>query len=307
MTPKSQPDRVYTYPVGIGREGWSTPVGLTSVISKTVNPAWTVPASIHREHAQKGDKLPRVVLAGPNNPLGAHAMRLAVSGYLIHGTNKPYGIGLQVSHGCIQLYPEDIESLFDKIKIGTSVNIIHQPYLTAWHEETLYLEANEPLPKWRNNKKQLRKQLLKKLKRERLNPGQEIDWTRVQTILERANGIPTPILKNSPNLTELTEQAPQLKHPERLYQQPVAEELRNDDWALLVACFDNETEAQQLAVMLNHQGPIIPARKVQKDRSYYVVAGPFKNKADMQSAAKRIKFDFELSAKPMPPQLASDS
>lgn len=305
--PKNQPDKVFTYPVGIGREGWSTPMGLTRIISKTVNPTWNVPESIHQEHAQKGDKLPAVVRAGPDNPLGKYAMRLAVPGYLIHGTNKPYGIGMQVSHGCIQLYPEDIEKLFDKVNIGTSVNIVHQPYLTAWHEGMLYLEANEPLQKWANNKAQLKKQLLKTLNQISRKRQVDIDWAKVETILARADGIPAPILKNSPALTELAENALQLSHPVQFYEQPVVEELSKVDWALLVASFDNEIEARQLATMLNHQGPIIPARKVQKDSSYYVIAGPFKNKAEMQAAAKRIKLDFELKAKPLKPQIASES
>lgn len=305
--PKNQPDKVYTYPVGIGREGWSTPMGLTKIISKTVNPAWTVPASIHQEHAQKGDKLPNVVVSGPNNPLGKFAMRLAIPGYLIHGTNKPYGIGLQVSHGCIQLYPEDIETLFDKIRVGTAVNIVHQPYLTAWQDSVLYLEANEPLQKWEKNKSQLKKQLFKNLKKISQTHQVDIDWERVETIIQQANGIPTPILRNSPGFAELVDNALLLSHPIRLFQQPVIEELRHTDWALLVASFDNENEAQELTVMLNHQGPIIPARKVQKDQNYYVIAGPFKNKAEMLSVAKRIKLDFELKATPLKPQMVSEA
>ncbi|MGZ4995255.1 MAG: L,D-transpeptidase family protein, partial [Methylobacter sp.] len=143
--PKKQPNKVYTYPVGIGRQGWNTPMGQTSIVAKDANPSWTVPESIHREHAEKGDSLPKVVGSGPNNPLGLYAMRLGFPGYLIHGTNKPYGIGMQISHGCVQLYPEDIEVLFKKATVGMPVRIIHQPYLTAWHQDMLYLEAHEPL------------------------------------------------------------------------------------------------------------------------------------------------------------------
>ncbi len=304
--PKNDSANVYTYPVGIGREGWSSPIGQTKIISKTVNPTWTVPASIHQEHAEKGDKLPSVINPGPENPLGKYAMRLAVPGYLIHGTNKPYGIGLQVSHGCIQLYPEDIESLFDKIRIGTSVNIVHQPYLVGWDANMLYLEANSPLQKWANQTPQLKKQLLKRLQQIGHERQVSIDWDRVESILEHANGIPTPIIKNSPTLAELTTLAPQLKHPEQFYQQPIIEPLENDDWALLVASFNNETEAQTLAAMLNHQGPIIPARKVHKDKNYYVIAGPFKDKSEMQAAAKRIKLDFELKPTPLKPLAAAE-
>ncbi|MFA5924829.1 MAG: L,D-transpeptidase family protein, partial [Methylococcaceae bacterium] len=162
--PKQKFGKVFTYPVGIGRQGWNTPMGLTSIVAKKANPSWVVPASIHQEHAEKGDSLPKVVAAGPDNPLGLYAMRLGFPGYLMHGTNKPYGIGMQVSHGCVQLYPEDIEVLFKKASVGMPVRIIHQPYLTAWHQDILYLEANEPLQKWTKDKSRLKKQLLKQLR-----------------------------------------------------------------------------------------------------------------------------------------------
>lgn len=155
--PKKERNKVFTYPVGIGRDGWNTPMGMTSVAVKTPNPDWHVPPSIHREHAEKGHYLPSVVRAGPDNPLGFYAMRLAIGSYLIHGTNKPFGIGMQISHGCVQMYPEDIEVLFKKVSVGTPVRIVHDPYLTAWSDDMLYLEANEPLEKWSNSKLQLKK------------------------------------------------------------------------------------------------------------------------------------------------------
>lgn len=105
--PPKQPDAVFTYPIGIGREGWNTPLGQTTIVAKTVNPAWIVPESIRREHAAKGDPLPKVVPPGPDNPLGKYALLLGFTSYLMHGTNKPYGVGMQVSHGCVRLYPED--------------------------------------------------------------------------------------------------------------------------------------------------------------------------------------------------------
>ena len=101
--------------------------------------------------------------------------------------------------------------------------------------------------------------------------------------------------------------AVQLKHPERLYQQPVVEELKDSDWSILVASFNGETEAQQLATMLNHQGPIIPARKIQKNNAYQVIAGPFKNKKEVNAVAKRIRMDFEIDVKPVKPRLISEN
>jgi len=303
--PKQQPDKVFTYPTGIGRQGWNTPMGLTSIVAKKANPTWVVPASIHQEHAQKGDSLPNVIAAGPDNPLGLYAMRLGFPRYLIHGTNKPYGIGMQISHGCVQLYPEDIEVLFKKASVGMPVRILHQPYLTAWDQDMLYLEANEPLQKWSQDKSRLKKNLLKQLRQISSKMNVSIDWKKVDSIIQRSDGIPTPILTQSPDISAIAANAVQLEHPELLYQQPVAGELKDSDWSILVASFDNEIEAQQLATMLNHQGPIIPARKVQKNNAYQVIAGPFKNKKEVNTVAKRIRMDFEIDVEPLKPRLIS--
>jgi L,D-transpeptidase ErfK/SrfK len=299
--PKKQPNKVFTYPVGIGRDGWNTPMGMTSVAVKTPNPDWHVPPSIHREHAEKGHFLPSVVRSGPDNPLGFYAMRLAIGSYLIHGTNKPFGIGMQISHGCVQMYPEDIEVLFKKVSVGTPVRIVHDPYLTAWHDNMLYLEANEPLENWANSKRQLKKQVSKELTKIAKQHNVSVDWDKVDRVILNANGIPTPVLVNSPDVAELSKAAVQLTHPDRLYGQPVTETLAESDWAMLVATFNNENDAQKLAAMLNHQGPPIPARKVQADNGYQVVAGPFKNKKHAKEAASRIRFDFEIEAKLLQP------
>lgn len=298
---KQPSNKVFTYPIGIGRQGWNTPMGLTRIVAKKANPTWVVPASIHQEHAEKGDSLPSVVAAGPNNPLGLYAMRLGFPRYLIHGTNKPYGIGMQISHGCVQLYPEDIEMLFKKVSVGMPVYIIHQPYLTAWHEDMLYLEANEPLQKWAQDKGRLKKQLLKQLRQVSSKKNVAIDWDKVDGIIERSDGIPTPILTQSPDLSDIVVNAVQLEHPQQLYQQPVVGELKDSDWSILVASFDSELEAQELATMLNHQGPIIPARKIKKNNAYQVIAGPFKNKKEVNAIAKRIRMDFEIDVKPLKP------
>lgn len=134
--------RVRSYPISIGRQNWSTPLGSTSIIAKHKNPAWHPPQSIRDEHAEQGDILPTVVPAGPDNPLGDHALRLGIPGYLIHGTNKPYGIGMRVTHGCIRMYPEDIEELFDKVTTSTQVHLIHEPVKLGWMGDVLFLEVH---------------------------------------------------------------------------------------------------------------------------------------------------------------------
>ena len=137
--------RVLTYPIGIGRVGWETPLGETTVVSKAKDPHWWVPASVRREHAEMGDPLPSVVPPGPDNPLGHRVLKLDMPGYLIHGTNAPYGVGMRVSHGCVRLYPENIELLYDLIAIGEAVTILNEPYLFGRAGGALFFEAHEPL------------------------------------------------------------------------------------------------------------------------------------------------------------------
>lgn len=136
---------VITHPISIGRQDWETPLGQTSIIAKKENPTWTPPESIKQEHAEKGDPLPDVIPAGPDNPLGLYAMRLGIPGYLIHSTNKPYGVGMRVSHGCIRMYPEDIETLFPVVKVGTPVTIVNQAVKVGWSGNSLYIEVHPPL------------------------------------------------------------------------------------------------------------------------------------------------------------------
>jgi L,D-transpeptidase ErfK/SrfK len=142
--PGEQP-RVSTYPVSIGDVDWRTPLGVTQVVAKVKNPSWNPPASIRAEHARDGEVLPAVVPPGPDNPLGEFALRLALPGYLIHGTNKPYGIGTRVTHGCVRLYPEHIARLYNELPVGTSVRIIDRPIKAGWRDGVLYLEVHPPL------------------------------------------------------------------------------------------------------------------------------------------------------------------
>ncbi len=139
------PLQVLTYPIGIGRVGWETPLGDTTVISKARDPSWYVPASVRRERAEMGSPLPAVVPPGPDNPLGHFVLKLDMPGYLIHGTNQPYGVGMRVSHGCIRLYPENIEPLYGMVGIGEAVTIINEPYLAGWRDGELYFESHSPL------------------------------------------------------------------------------------------------------------------------------------------------------------------
>ncbi len=131
---------VMTYPLGIGKEGWQTPVGHTTVAGKRKNPTWIPPASIRRESPD----LPEVFPPGPDNPLGDYSLDLGWPAYRIHGTNRPYGVGWRTSHGCIRMYPEDIEELFPLVAIGSRVNIIDTNYKLGWKDNRLWLEVFHP-------------------------------------------------------------------------------------------------------------------------------------------------------------------
>ena len=184
---------VHTYPVSIGRMDWKTPLGLTKVVAKEVDPAWRPPASIKAEHAREGDILPDVVPGGPDNPLGRHAMRLGVPGYLIHSTNKPFGIGMRVTHGCVRMYPEDIEGLFGMVPVGTSVRLIDQPVKVGRVGGELLLEVHEPLEEdnipIKISLEQAEKAVVAKLGPDM--PG--VDQTALRAAMEQISGMPVSI------------------------------------------------------------------------------------------------------------------
>jgi len=195
---KNQPQVVYTHPIGIGRVGWKTPEGTTKIVSRTKDPVWVVPKSVRDEHAQNGDKLPAVVPAGPDNPLGQYMFRLSWPSYLIHGTNKPYGVGMRSSHGCMRLYPEDIAVFFDLIPIGTKVTVVNQPYLFGWADGTLYFQAyavmEDDSRDWRNNRKRLLAHLLNPKVRQHISAANDdIDWQRVGDLAHTPRAVPVPV------------------------------------------------------------------------------------------------------------------
>jgi L,D-transpeptidase ErfK/SrfK len=136
---KKKSNLVRTFPIGIGSEGNNTPLGNFRVIQKTVRPSWYVPESIRKENPA----LPEVVTPGTDNPLGTHALRLSLGNILIHGTNKPYGIGRRISHGCIRLYPEDITKLFRLAPNGVRVTIIRQPVKVGIKNNKVYIEVHK--------------------------------------------------------------------------------------------------------------------------------------------------------------------
>lgn len=184
---------VITHPIAIGRVNWSIHTGLTRITDKIANPVWYIPESIKQERALEGQSLPKFVPAGPNNPLGQYAMRLGIADYLIHGTNKPYGIGSRVSHGCIHLYPEDIATLFKQVPIGTQVNIVNQPFLAGWLEENLYVQAHQPMEEdikaWRGSLTPLVEAIVKRAR----PPHPTIDWETAINAAQQARSLPVRV------------------------------------------------------------------------------------------------------------------
>ncbi len=185
--------KVITYPISVGRQDWKTPLGLTRLTQKVKDPTWYPPASIREEHAADGEELARVIPPGPDNPLGRYALQLGLDGYLIHGTNKPNGVGMQVTHGCMRLFPEDIENLFRKVSVGTPVRIVDQPYKAGWKSGRLYLEIHPPLTSRNDQVRDLTPIVKSVVAATRNKATHSVDWQTVQLLASEPQGIPKAI------------------------------------------------------------------------------------------------------------------
>ena len=192
---------IYTFPIGIGRGDWETPTGKARITGKKKNPYWTVPDSILEEEPH----WPKVVKPGPENPLGSRAIYLSMPGYLLHGTNKPWGVGMKVSHGCIRLYPEDIETLYELVSQGERVEIIDQPVKSGWYGGVLYLEVHSMHPYGLEDKQvvennlRLLPQAAKSLQSSAKHYIVDVDWNKVVNIVKEASGVPEAILTKYKN------------------------------------------------------------------------------------------------------------
>lgn len=192
--------QVMSYAVSIGRQDWRTPLGRTRVIKKVKNPTWYPPETIRREHARNGDPLPKVVPPGPHNPLGSYAMYLALRGtYRIHGPDidKIYGIGMQVSHGCVRLYPNDIDALYHMASVGTPVYIVKQPIKVGWLAGTLYIEAHLGLEGEEMTGDQRYSTALGLIKKATNEEEPVFDRNALNQALQALDGEPVPILRKA--------------------------------------------------------------------------------------------------------------
>jgi L,D-transpeptidase ErfK/SrfK len=189
---------VYTYPIGIGRVDWNTPSGVTTVVRKVKNPVWRPPADILEEHREEGDPLPAEIGPGPGDPMGTRALYLGWPEYAIHGTNKPAGVGMRVSHGCMHLYPEDIEQLYNMVPVGTPVRVVNQPFVFGWHEGELYMDAFGPLAgdqrDWQKQARALLEQAMgADIRRELHERNEQVRWDLVMQLVRDPQGLPVAI------------------------------------------------------------------------------------------------------------------
>jgi L,D-transpeptidase ErfK/SrfK len=286
-----EPLTVLTYPVGVGTEERPSPQGLMRVDRKVSRPTWHVPVSIANDHRKKGDILPAKVPPGPDNPLGEYALYLSAQSYLIHGTNKPASIGLRATNGCIRLYPEDIKRLYENTPVKTAVSMVNQPYLVGQSNGVVYLEVHGSMEDV--DADELDK-IYKKLRAIEKGSGRTLDWSNVKKVLAEARGIPVPVFETRPGSGKGVADPIEVKHPGELHGRPNIPELKADAWSVLAADLRDETDAVRLAAIINHQGPHIPARVIEKNDSYQVIAGPFNDSKEAKGIIKRLKIDLDI-------------
>ena len=189
-------NQVITMPVGIGRDGgFDTPTGVTRVIQKKVNPSWRPTANVREDAASKGYILPEVWPPGADNPLGQFAMRLGWHTYLIHGTNRPDGVGRRSSAGCIRMFPEDIENLFHQVAIGTPVQIVNQAFKVGKEGNELFLEVHKPIKRNGKSFSLNRIGIVKAVQKLANNRSTYIQWRNALRASQAKSGIPIMIGK----------------------------------------------------------------------------------------------------------------
>jgi L,D-transpeptidase ErfK/SrfK len=208
---------VFTHPIGIGKVGWRTPEGVTKIVRRQKDPTWRVPESVRKEHHENGEELEPVIGPGPENPLGKYAFYLQWPSYLIHGTNKPAGVGLRSSHGCIRLYPEDIEQFFNTVPIGTEVRVVNQPFVFGWQDGELYMQAFDVMEDdtrdWKNaQKKLLTTSLATRLQQQVKAHHEQVDWSVVTSLARNPRGVPVPVTEANSSVEQILAAAPRVQN-----------------------------------------------------------------------------------------------
>lgn len=186
---------VQVYPVGVGTEDNPSPLTDAEVTMALESPAWYPPESIRAEYEAMGEYLPRMIPPGPGNPLGTHALMLSERGYLIHGTNKLFGVGMQVSHGCFRMYNEDISRFVYEVSKGTSVRVIREPVKIGMRGKEVWLEVHRPQEDYSAEERQTLWQTVSakvQIFREQ-RPGVEVQRSAIEQAVDLADGLPRMI------------------------------------------------------------------------------------------------------------------
>jgi L,D-transpeptidase ErfK/SrfK len=192
---------VVTFPIGTARPGWPTPLGTTRITGKHKDPAWFVPKSIQEEHRNQGEPdFPEYFPPGPDNPMGMLALETGFAKIFIHGTNRPWGVGMRVTHGCIRLYPEDAAYLFPAVPVGTPVRIINQPVMAGERDTLLYLSVSEPVDDYPGDQVSLLAQAMDAL----TTYDAPVDWSLVEQAVAAGRMLPIPVSVGAPSLDEIT-------------------------------------------------------------------------------------------------------
>lgn len=195
-----EPASVVTFPIGSARPGWPTPLGTTRITAKYEDPSWFVPKSIQDEHRNAGEPdFPEYFPPGPDNPMGMLALETGFAKIFIHGTNRPWGVGMRVTHGCIRLYPEDAAELFAAVAVGTPVRILHEPVAVGYRGDTLYLGVAEPLDDYPADPRSLFARATDALA---LHDA-PVDWARVEQVVAARRFLPIPVSSGGPGLDEI--------------------------------------------------------------------------------------------------------
>lgn len=188
-------DKIYVYPVGVGRMDWKTPLGSWAITRKQEHPAWYPPESIRKEHLEMGrGVLPKVVPAGPDNPLGTRVLRLALPSYLLHGTNEQTGIGMRVTHGCMRFYPQHIEHIYDMVPTNTMVTFLNEPVKYGFLGNDLMIEVHPPLEEDELSVADLQEKALELLETYlKSYPESSVNYDMINLAVRQQSGIPVII------------------------------------------------------------------------------------------------------------------
>lgn len=217
-TVAGRPATVITFPVSIAREGWSTPLGDTRVVGKYRDPAWIVPRSIKTEHEAGGEPFPDYFPPGADNPMGMLAIQTGFRGIFIHGTNKPWGLGLRQSHGCLHLYPEDAVQLFGQVSAGLPVRIENRPLVVGVRHGSVVMARYPTVTEYPDTPvglETLRARLA--ALPARAVPPEALDWSRAKAVLRSGSALPVPLAIGSPLPAQRLADVPARSYPHPPY------------------------------------------------------------------------------------------